>query len=155
MNNKDEVITNILKDLKNVHKNMNKSAHAYFKKFDVTPPQGMLIFLLNKNKKMKISEISKKMGLSNSTVSGLVDRLEDQKMVERTRSEKDRRVVFVQLSFETTKNLFSSDEIFHKLLAKSFEDESDETIECMGKCIEKLSQSIEKTIEGEMHAKVN
>lgn len=155
MDNKDDIINDILKDLKNIHQNMNKSAHAYFKKFDVTPPQGMLIFLLNKNKKMKISEISNKMGLSNSTVSGIVDRLEEQKMVERIRSEKDRRVVFVQLTMETSKNFFSTDEIFHKLLAKAFEQESHEAIESIGKCIEKLSHNIEKTIEGEMHAKVN
>lgn len=47
---------------------------------------------------MKISELSSKLGLSNSTVSGIIDRLEKQEMVERARSKEDKRVVYVSLS---------------------------------------------------------
>lgn len=64
----------------------------------ITPTQGMMIGILGKNGKMKVSEISQKMGLNNSTVSGIIDRLEKQGIVERLRSEEDKRVVFITLS---------------------------------------------------------
>lgn len=68
-----------------------------------TIPQTMIIYNLAHNGKMKISELSEKMGLTNSTVSGIVDRLEDQGVVIRQRSTKDRRVVYVAFTPEHEK----------------------------------------------------
>ena len=64
----------------------------------MSAPQGMVLMLLSKHKKMKITELSSKLFLSNSTVSGIVDRLEKQSMVIRERSEDDKRVVYVSIS---------------------------------------------------------
>lgn len=64
----------------------------------ITPPQGMVMAILSKEKTMKITELSSKLHLSNSTVSGIIDRLEKQGMVERKRSDEDRRVVHVSVS---------------------------------------------------------
>ncbi len=75
--------------------------HSMGKVFEdsgITPPQGMVLGILSTEKKMKITELSSKLGLPNSTVSGLVDRLEKQGMVVRQRSEEDRRVVYVSIS---------------------------------------------------------
>ena len=47
---------------------------------------------------MKITEFSNQLCLSNSTVSGIIDRLEKQEMVVRERSEEDKRVVYVSIS---------------------------------------------------------
>ena len=43
-----------------------------------------------------VGQISQAVGLSNSTVSGIIDRLERDGFVERKRSEDDRRVVRIQ-----------------------------------------------------------
>ena len=78
--------------------------HNTSKEFDsagmpgITPTQGMMIGMLGRHGQMKVSEISRMMGLNNSTVSGIVDRLERQGMVERLRSEEDKRVVFIKLT---------------------------------------------------------
>lgn len=61
-------------------------------------PQGMIMGLLGHNKKMKVTELSKHLSLSNSTVSGLIDKLEAQEMVIRERSKEDKRVVYVSIS---------------------------------------------------------
>jgi DNA-binding MarR family transcriptional regulator len=47
---------------------------------------------------MKITELSGKLTLSNSTISGIVDRLEKQQLVERRRSDEDRRIVYVNVT---------------------------------------------------------
>ena len=77
--------------------------HSMNKLLDETgmsAPQGMVLGLLSKNKdkKMKITELSSHLCLSNSTVSGIIDRLEKQQMVVRERSEEDKRVVYVSIS---------------------------------------------------------
>lgn len=63
----------------------------------ITMSQGMVIGLLSHSGEMKMTELSSKLGLSNSTVSGIVDRLEKQTIVERIRSIEDKRIVTVRL----------------------------------------------------------
>lgn len=81
-------------------------------------PQGMIMGLLGHNKKMKVTELSKHLSLSNSTVSGLIDKLEAQEMVIRERSKEDKRVVYVSISpkFE---ELYKN---FHKEIEKNIEN---------------------------------
>ena len=81
----------------------------------MTAPQGMVMGILSKEKTMKITELSSKLNLSNSTVSGIIDRLEKQGMVERKRSEEDRRVVHVSIATKF-KGLHQN---FHKRLEEN------------------------------------
>lgn len=74
-----------------------------FKNLGITAPQGMVMGILSKSGKMKISELSDKMGLSDSTVSGIIDRLEIRKIVQRERSKEDRRTVYVSICPEFEK----------------------------------------------------
>jgi len=74
--------------------NMNKT----FEDIGMTAPQIMVIRILSKEKTLKITELSAKLSLPNSTVSGIIDRLEKQGMVKRNRSEKDKRVVYVSIA---------------------------------------------------------
>lgn len=84
----------------------------------MSAPQGMVLGLLSKKKKMKITELSHQLCLSNSTVSGIIDRLEKQEMVIRERSEKDKRVVYVSIS----PNFHDMHEIFRKQFDKNLQN---------------------------------
>lgn len=84
----------------------------------MSAPQGMVLGLLSKNKKMKITDLSNELCLSNSTVSGIIDRLEKQDMVVRERSEKDKRVVNVSISQDHE----GMHKEFHKQLEKNIEN---------------------------------
>jgi len=63
-----------------------------------TFPQLSVISILVKNGEQKVSDISEKIGLSDSTVSGILDRLEQKGIIERKRKKEDRRVVQICLS---------------------------------------------------------
>jgi DNA-binding MarR family transcriptional regulator len=65
--------------------------------FNITVSQIYVIRCL-KDGPQRISDISKQLGLSNSTVSGIVDRLEENGYVQRERDDKDRRVVWVNFT---------------------------------------------------------
>lgn len=84
----------------------------------ISAPQGMVLGLLSKKKKLKITELSNELSLSNSTVSGIIDRLEKQEMVIRERSSDDKRVVYVSIS----PNFKEMHKGFHKQFEKNLAD---------------------------------
>lgn len=107
-----------------------------FKVFDtmgITPPQGMLIGMLSKHGKLMISELSNKLGLSNSTVSGIIDRLERQEIAVRIRSMEDRRIVYVDLSDEFRKKHKGfhqkAEENLENILSEGTDEELDKIME--------------------------
>ena len=116
MNKKEE--QSLLTLLREIRSLLDKSLKNKLNMGDFTMPQTMIIYNLANNPKMKISDLSEKMGLTNSTVSGIVDRLEDQGVVYRERSTKDRRVVFVQFTAEHKKKYLD----MHDNVDKYFED---------------------------------
>jgi MarR family transcriptional regulator, organic hydroperoxide resistance regulator len=100
INHNGEIISKLLRDVNSL---VQDNFKEYFCEIGLTPPQIMVAGLLCNKKSMKISEISEKINLSNSTVSGIVDRLEKLDAVRRVRDEKDRRVVRVELTDEFEK----------------------------------------------------
>lgn len=77
--------------------------------------------------KQKVSELSEKMGLSDSTVSGILDRLEQRDIIKRERTKDDRRVVKISLTGGSQKlcNDFrqKKEEYFTQLLKRLSEQE--------------------------------
>lgn len=88
----------ILRMVKNIKISMHGIMQNQLKEIDLTGPQFMIVGLLTHEKQLKMSELAEKMGLSASTVSDIVHRLERQSFVERVKSQEDGRVVFVQLT---------------------------------------------------------
>jgi DNA-binding MarR family transcriptional regulator len=115
--------------LKQVMSEMRQNMERQFQEMNITGPQGMLVGMLAHYGEMKISDLSEKLSLSNSTVSGIVDRLEKQGKVERTRSEEDRRVVYVNITEEfkkSTKDHFKHFERkFESMMSKATSEELD------------------------------
>lgn len=75
-----------------------QSMSKVFEDSGITAPQGMVLGIISKENRIKVTELSSKLSLPNSTVSGILDRLEKQAMVVRERSQEDRRVVYVSIS---------------------------------------------------------
>jgi DNA-binding MarR family transcriptional regulator len=65
---------------------------------EVTPIQVMLLFFLQKNDGLSLTQISQGLMLENPTVTGLIDRLEKSGYVKRSDHPNDRRVYLVYLT---------------------------------------------------------
>lgn len=65
---------------------------------EVTPVQAMLLFYLQKKDGSSLTEISSGLMLENSTVTGLIDRLEKLGYVKRSDHPNDRRIYLVYLT---------------------------------------------------------
>jgi DNA-binding MarR family transcriptional regulator len=65
---------------------------------EVTPIQVMLLFYLQKNNGLSLTQISQGLMLENPTVTGLIDRLEKSGYVKRSDHPDDRRVYLVHIT---------------------------------------------------------
>lgn len=71
---------------------------GHFGKSTLTFPQMLVLVLLDSDGPMPISALARATGSANSTISGVVDRLERAGLLRRVRSEQDRRVIFVEVT---------------------------------------------------------
>lgn len=119
----------IIKVLKQVMDTVRQNIGGHFKGMNLTGSQGMVLGTLAHHGEMMLTDLSKKLGLSNSTVSGIVDRLEEQRLVERTRSKEDRRVVYIRVTDEyairAKENLIGIEKMFEGMMDKATPEELD------------------------------
>jgi DNA-binding MarR family transcriptional regulator len=66
--------------------------------YGVTPTQLSVLKLLQQIGDLSLGTLSREIGAHNSTVTGIVDRMEAAGLVERDRSEEDRRVWIIRLT---------------------------------------------------------
>lgn len=120
-----------------------------FSSLGITGSQGMVIGLIIHNDELTVGDISKKMGLSISTVSGIIDRLEKNGLVERNRSKTDRRVVKVSLSSKCESMVKSKHHIIESHLEKSIKFANEDQLEKIMIGLETLESVINKNKEKE------
>jgi len=83
-----------------LHKGFRDTTFVDASKRGFTVPQMFVIFELNEKPGLTLNELSEKIGLSKSTTSSLVHRMEQRGIVKRTIPDDNRRVV--QLSLDNT-----------------------------------------------------
>ena len=98
---KIESISQIINLNRNFNRTLRHEFHDLMQNSGFTLPQFSVISILAKNGEQTVSDISEKMGLSDSTVSGILDRLEQKGIIERKRDKDDRRVVKIYLIKES------------------------------------------------------
>ena len=102
---------------KAVHKIYRDQIYEKSRQYGFTGPQIGLIIGLNKNPYITLKEMSECLGLSKSTVSGIVDRLVGQGVVIREIPEDNRRIVRLSLSPD-----FQKDNVLKELMNKYIND---------------------------------
>lgn len=95
---RDVAISEIMQSLRRVFKAIHDYSHEVSNKFGVTGPQLWALKTISQNGNLSLGELSKKMYLHPSTITGVADRLEKKGYALRDRGPKDRRVVNVQLT---------------------------------------------------------
>lgn len=88
----DRILMNYIQ----VSQHLSQQFRVHFGKLNLTFPQALALSILGAEGPMPISKLAEKMGSANSTISGIVDRLERLELAKRTRSELDHRVIYVE-----------------------------------------------------------
>lgn len=86
----------------------------------LTPPQFYVLATIGYAGRLPFGEIGAKMMVTVSNLTGIVDRLEEKKLVSRERDEKDRRVVHVVLTDKGAKLYKSTIPLFEKSVSEIF-----------------------------------
>ncbi len=68
------------------------------KKFNVSAPQVACLLALHENGPVSLSFMAKQIMVKSSTLTGIIDRLEQKGLVVRTRNSPDRRVITIELT---------------------------------------------------------
>lgn len=77
--------------IRTLHRLLRRPFDADIAGSDLTVPQVSALEELAKENGLSLKELSRRMALSHSTVSGIIDRLEHRKLVRRVPNEQDRR----------------------------------------------------------------
>jgi DNA-binding MarR family transcriptional regulator len=95
---KADGITPILEGLERIFRTVNVFSKRSLRRWGVTGPQLWAMRILRRGGRLTMSDLTRRMHLDMSTVSGVVDRLEEGGVVSRVRDAEDARVVRLSLT---------------------------------------------------------
>jgi MarR family transcriptional regulator, 2-MHQ and catechol-resistance regulon repressor len=98
----------------------HKKLESDLGKVGLTPPQFYVLATIGYAGSLPFGEIGAKMMVTVSNLTGIVDRLEQKKLVLRKRDETDRRVVHVKLTDKGTTLYKSTIPLFERSIAEIF-----------------------------------
>lgn len=122
--------------LKKVRCSFDKNIRNYFCGCGLTIPQLKVLSILMQNSEMRISDISTEASLTNSTTSGIIDRLEKMGLVKRMRQDSDRRVVKVILTQRAIEYSYNLDLMMDNYFADLFSNVPEEDLKAIVKGLE-------------------
>jgi DNA-binding MarR family transcriptional regulator len=115
--------------------------------YGLTGPQVTAVKMLEGLGDLSLSALSERMSAKNSTVTGIVDRMERDGLVQRLRSETDRRVVMIRLTDEgkalAEKIPLESMQIFTTALASLTKDEREQLTKLLLKVTDRVAKEVE------------
>jgi len=88
----------------------------------LTAPQLLLLQLLRQHGQVTAGWLAKEMNLSQATVTTVMDRLEERKLVARSRSDEDKRKVFASLTESGEKLLVNAPTLLQQHFIRQFQD---------------------------------
>jgi len=117
----------------------NKSVRKAWN-FNISGPQLHLLYLLETNGLVRMTDLSEQLGISQSAVTALADRMIKGNFITRERSEEDRRVVELMITDEGRKLLetfsASRDKALEKYISKLTSEEKEEFIRLCKKMLD-------------------
>jgi DNA-binding MarR family transcriptional regulator len=120
---------------------------------DLTGPQLTVVKMLEQIGDLSLSELSERIRAQNSTVTGIIDRMEREGLVVRERSKEDRRVVYIRLTPKGRRLAEAIPvepmEIFRSALEALTPGETKELVKILGKVARRVRQTVESHTEAE------
>lgn len=95
---RSEQIPEVIDNLRRIFQAVGEYSRSAERETELTGPQLWALKILIRQAPLRVSELARQMYLRPATVVGILDRLEAKGLVTRTRSQKDRRAVDVELT---------------------------------------------------------
>lgn len=111
---------------------------------DITENDMHIIEAVGINSPKKVSDVAKSLNVTPGTMTVNIDNLEKKGYVTRTRSENDKRVVFVDLTDRGKKAFFHHRDFHKKMIKSAVANLSDDERDALMRCLKKLNDFFDK-----------
>lgn len=141
----EKIVQELIENLFVIFKSLRKGIESDSEQGEITMPQAIVMKSLFKCGALSMKELSQKVDLSHSTVSGIIDRLEIKGLVKRTQDQEDRRITKVMVTKQVDQ--YGHSKMHHRMFAGLVDAFKGATAEEQRKVIEGftiLRQLIEK-----------
>ena len=142
----------LIRSISRIHKAYNHLVQLDANKLDLTAVQLKTLYRIYFQPDIGIGELATKLSLTKSTVSGIIDRLSQRQLIERTIPEDNRRAVNIQLTEEghsIMKQYFAGTSTLSKKVKEVMElpeEEINKILELNGKILAILSEIEEEQL---------
>lgn len=109
----------IIHALRKIMQSLDAHSRRLLKQYDMTVPQVMCLYELFEKGRMTVAVLANNIHLGASTTVGVIDRLEEKKLVKRTRGTNDRRSVFVDITAKGREFVIDTPHLLHNRLHDS------------------------------------
>lgn len=138
MSSPSGIITDIVDNLRRIFQILNEQSKKVKKETGLTGPQLWTIKVINENEPINLSDLADRLYLHITTVGGIIDRLEVQSYVKRTRSKDDRRMIWLELTPKGKALVASAPEVAQGLLVAGLEDLSARQLTAIDRSMKRL-----------------
>ena len=115
-----DISTEVLATLRKIIRAMDMHSKHLMKTYGLTGPQIMLLREINAHEHINVSQLAKKVSLSQATVTSIIDRLETKEYVIRTRSKTDKRRVVLAVTNSAVQKLGSEPSVLQEKFVERF-----------------------------------
>ena len=135
---KSAMVAGIIDDLRRVFYALTEKSRKVEHETGLTGSQLWVVKILDEASPLKVTELARRMYLHPATMVGLLDRLELKGLVQRIRSNKDRRVVHVCITDQGRELVGNSPEVAQGLLVKGLEPLSEKKVKVIAEGLEQI-----------------
>lgn len=133
----------ILRSLRRIIRSVELYSKKLAAEYKVTGPQLVCLLAIKEGGPLTATRLSREVHLSPSTIVGVVDRLEEKKLVQRQRDSKDRRRVHLSLTSQGEKLVESAPSPLQDRLAEALESVSELEIVSIALALERVVDLME------------
>lgn len=114
------------------------------KNLDINHAQGKILFVISRYKELSINDLCKELSLSKSTLTSMLDRLEDKGYILKRSSEKDKRITLISNTKKADESIHIFNDVIIKMNAKFYDGFEEEDIKRFENYLEKIYFNLEK-----------
>ena len=115
----------VLVSLRQIMRATDLQSKRMIKACGLTTPQIMVLRAIKKLGDVTVKRVSQDVSLSQATVTTILNRLEERKLIERVRSATDKRIVNARLTEEGSQVLSTTPPLLHEKFIERFESLED------------------------------
>ncbi|MDU3803470.1 MarR family winged helix-turn-helix transcriptional regulator [Paraclostridium bifermentans] len=114
------------------------------KNLDINHAQGKILFVISIYKELSINDLCTELSLSKSTLTSMLDRLEDKGYILKRSSEKDKRITLISNTKKADESIHIFNDVITKMNAKFYDGFEEEDIKRFENYLEKIYFNLEK-----------